>query len=112
MAKKLIPDSLQEPIYELRKDVWTPAGFWKAGSKATEKGWINAFGDFHICWASEWFIDLSKYEEPDTTDELRELVNKVFERKGLNSITYKDAAQEVAELWLKQNQNDKKEEHP
>ena len=94
----------EEKIYELRTDVWTPAGFWKAGVKGSEQFWIKAFGDFHIEWASEWFIDLSKHEEPLQKDELRKLVDSVFERKRLHSLTYKDAAQEVAELWLKQNQ--------
>lgn len=98
----------EEKIYELRTDVWTPAGFWKAGTKGTEQYWKNVFGEFHIEWASEWFIDLSKHEEPLHKDELRKLVDSVFERKRLHSITYKDAAQEVAELWLKQNQNGKK----
>ena len=37
-------------------------------------------------------------------DELKELVDAIFKRKGLNSISYKEAAREVAELWLKQNQ--------
>jgi uncharacterized protein YpiB (UPF0302 family) len=95
----------EEKIYELRTDVWTPAAFWKAGTRATEKEWIDAFGDFHIKWASEWFIDLSIQEEPHQKDALRELIDKVFKRKRLHSMTYKDAAQEVAELWLKRNQS-------
>jgi len=95
----------EEKLYELRADVWTPASFYRAGTQGTEKYWMNAFGDFHIEWASEWFIDLSIHEEPLQKDELRKLVDSVFERKKLHSITYKDAAQEVAELWLKQNQS-------
>lgn len=102
MAKKQIPDT--EKLYELRQDVWTPAGFWRAGMKKTEKEWHQAFGDFYMPFCSEWFINLSEYKEPDSRDELQDLVNKVFERKKLNSISYKEAAREIAELWLKQNQ--------
>jgi hypothetical protein len=84
--------------------VWTPANFYKAGLKGTEKYWQKEFGYFNIQWASEWFIDLSVHEEPLEKNELRKLVDSVFLRKKLHSLTYKDAAQEVAELWLKQNQ--------
>ena len=93
----------EEKIYELRQDVWTPAGFWRAGSKKTEKEWHEQFGDFHMPFCSEWFIDLSRYEEPFLKDELQDLINKVFGRKKINSITYKEAAREIAELWLKKS---------
>jgi hypothetical protein len=95
----------EDKLYELRQDVWTPANYYKAGSKGTVKYWQKAFGYFNITWASEWFIDLSIQEEPLKKDELRNLIDSVFKRKRLNSLTYKDAAQEVAELWLKLNQS-------
>lgn len=107
MTKKQVPET-SEKMYELRQDVWTPAGFWKAGTIGTEKEWHDVFGDFHMAFCNEWFIDLSRYEEPSKRDELQELITKVFTRKSLNSISYKEAAREVAELWLKQNQNGKK----
>lgn len=55
-------------------------------------------------WA-EWFIDLEKHKEERPIDELWQLIHKVFDEKGLNSMSYKDATRIVAELWLKQNQN-------
>ena len=102
MAKKLIPDT--EKIYELRADIWTPAFYIRAGKRATEKEWKEKLGDFNIEWESHWFINLSEPQEQYPIDELNELVDAVFKRKGLNSISYKDAAREIAELWLKQNQ--------
>lgn len=106
MAKKQIPDT-SEKIYELKQDIWTPSYYIRAGLRKTEKEWKERLGDFNMRWASEWFIDLEKQEEERPIDELNELVNSVFAAKGLNSISYKEAAKEVAELWLKQNQNGK-----
>ena len=96
----------EEKIYELRTDIWTPAKYCKAGDKRTEKEWQKEFGHFNIEWASEWFIDLSELNnDEDKADELSVLVDKIFERKRLHSLTYKEAAREVAESWLKQNQS-------
>jgi uncharacterized protein YpiB (UPF0302 family) len=94
----------EDKLYELRKDVWTPHHFWRAGMQRTEKEWHKEFGEFNIKWASEWFIDLTAHEASLEKDELRMLIDSVFERKHLHSISYKEAAKEVAELWLKQNQ--------
>lgn len=93
----------EEKLYELRKDVWTPHHFWRAGMQRTEKEWQKEFGEFRMEWSTEWFIDLSKEEPVDKQDELQELINSVFERRHLYSISYKQAATEVAELWLRQN---------
>ncbi len=95
----------EEKLYELRQDIWTPAYYIRAGFRKTEEEWRERLGEFNMKWSSEWFIDLSKKEESREVDELRELVDAVFKKKGLNSISYKEAAREVAELWLKQNQN-------
>lgn len=103
MAKKLIPDT--EKIYELRRDARVPNGYWRSGMRKTHKEWAKEFSTSHLTLWNDWFIDCSKIEEPDSTNELYQLVKDVFEKKGLHSITYKEAACEVAELWLKQNQS-------
>lgn len=94
-----------EKLYELKRDIWTPAFFIRAGFRKTEAEWKERLGEFNMKWSDDWFIDCSKIEEGARVDELYELVKTVFHEKGLYSITYKEAAQEVAELWLKQNQN-------
>lgn len=50
-----------------------------------------------------FLLFLKEQERP--IDELKELIENVFAEKGLNSISYKEAAREIAELWLKQNQS-------
>jgi uncharacterized protein YpiB (UPF0302 family) len=94
----------EDKLYELRHDVSTPAGYWRAGMQKTEEGWHKEFGEFRIEWKTEWFIDLDMQQVKNETDPLRELVDAVFERYKLKSLTYKDAAYEIAEQWLKQNQ--------
>ena len=103
MKKKQIPNMPEEKLYELRKDIWLPSGFWRAGLKKTKEEWFKEFGKFNMEWSQEWFIDLSFEEIIQERDELKELIESVFKRKGLHSISYKEAAREVAELWLKQN---------
>jgi hypothetical protein len=98
----------ENKLYELRVDVTTPAGYWRAGTKLTKKGWIEQFGDFRIEWKREWFIDLEEQNIVIERDSLQELINAVFKRKQLSSLSYKDAAREIAELWLKQNQQNAK----
>lgn len=95
----------EEKIYELKQDISTPCFYIRAGKQATESQWKERLGDFNIRWCSEWFYDLSIKEESKPIDELKELIEAVFSEKGLNSISYKEAAAEVAELWLKQNQS-------
>ena len=93
----------EEKLYELRQDIWTPAYYIRAGKRASESQWKEKLGEFNIQWANEWFIDIEKNEHARPIDELRELINSVFSEKNLYSISYKEAAREVAELWLKQN---------
>ena len=102
MAKKQIPDT--EKIYELKQDVWTPASYCRAGDRRTASEWYKEFGEFNIEWSNEWFIDLSEPEEKNNQHPLSVLIDKVFDRYHIHSLTYKDAAFEIAELWLKQNQ--------
>lgn len=95
---------IEDKLYELRKDVWYPGNYYRAGIQKTEAEWAELFDFIDIDFYSEWFIDLSEHKEHESIDELQELINKVFERKQLNSISYKEAAREVAQLYLKQNQ--------
>lgn len=94
----------EDKIYELRQDINTPAFYIRAGKRATEAQWKERLGDFCIRWCSEWFWDTSIKEDPMEVDKLKELIDAVFEENGLRSISYKEAARKVAELWLKQNQ--------
>lgn len=75
----------------------------RAGSRKTEAEWKERLGEFNIKWAIDWFIDLEESKDQEPIDELRELINDVFNKRGLNSVTYKQAAKEIAEIWLKQN---------
>jgi hypothetical protein len=94
----------EDKLYELRQDIWTPVYFIRAGFRKTEKEWVERLGKFNIKFASEWFIDLSKEINDPYKDDLQDLINSIFEKRNLNSISYKEAAREIAELWLKQNQ--------
>lgn len=97
---------IEEKIYELRRDATTPNGYWRAGIKKTESEWRKEFGNENMTMWNSWFIDLSVRASITPKDELQTLANSVFDRYGLASITYKEAAMEVAELWLKQNKKD------
>jgi hypothetical protein len=94
----------EDKLYELRQDINTPAHYIRAGKRATEAQWKERLGDFNIRWCSEWFLDTTVKEEQMEVDELNDLVDAVFKERGLRSISYKEAARLVAELWLKQNQ--------
>lgn len=94
--------------YELKKDVTTPGNFWRAGIRKTEKEWREIFDFVNIQWESEWFIDLSVAQEEAPKDELRDIINSVFKDKGLHSITYKEAAREIAEKWVRYLKSEKK----
>jgi hypothetical protein len=93
----------ENKIYELRRDIWTPALYIKAGFRKTEAEWKERLGDFNIKWQSDWFIDIEKEATQKPKDKLKILIDAVFEEKGLYSLTYKDAARQIAEAWLKQN---------
>ncbi len=84
----------EEPLYELRKDVWMPGTYWRAGCQKSEKDWKQIFGipeGQPMSWEKEWFIDLRPVEA-QPQDEIRELVKEVFTKHNIHSITYMDAA--------------------
>lgn len=94
----------EDKLYELRQDISTPGFYIRAGKRATEAQWKERLGDFNMKWCSEWFWDTSIKEEEKEVDKLNELVDEIFAEKGLRSISYKEAARLIADLWLKQNQ--------
>lgn len=71
-----------------------PGHYWRAGVKKTKAQWIEIFDmdEYQFGWADEWFIDLTP-TEPHQIDRVKEIVNQEFEREGLHSITYKEAAE-------------------
>lgn len=93
-----------DKIYELKRDIWTPSDFIRAGTRKTETHWKERLGDFEMTFESDWFIDLEEQEKIDRQiDELDILIKTIFSKQGLNSISYKEATREIAESWLKQN---------
>lgn len=101
---------MADKLYELRRDIWTPVMYIKAGAQKTEAEWKDKLGEFNIQWESMWFIDLENEKDTRPIDELKELIDDVFKNRGLSSLSYKDAAREVAELWLKQNKQPNEKE--
>ena len=93
-----------ENKYELKKDIWTPDRFWRAGMRKNKEDWMKEFNldEIEFKWSvNEWFLDLSEKKDEYTPDELYELITSVFTKRGLHSISYKEAAMEVASLWLR-----------
>jgi len=91
---------MEERMYELKKDVWTPGGYWRAGQKRPESEWrkeFNITGPFH--WAKDWFLDLTPPEVQEK-DTVKEIVKMVFEKHDLHSISYKEAAEEACRMCL------------
>lgn len=93
---------MSDKLYELKKDVSTPAGYWRAGAKKTEAEWRH---EFHIPdstpfdWVREWFIDISPSKEKKL-DEIEEIVKLIFTKHQLHSISYRDAAIEACKECL------------
>lgn len=88
---------IHDGLYELKKDVSTPSGYWRAGKRHTLKQWELAFGKISEFSMDEWFIDLEirmspTYQRPD----IKEIIEDEFERANLHSITYKECAEKVA----------------
>lgn len=91
-------------MFELKKDINTPDRYLRAGTKATREEWEKLFpkafqfNDMN----EEWFIDLSvKKEEVHKTDLAREVVNEIFEKRGLYSQTYTQAAIESCQEYFR-----------
>jgi hypothetical protein len=93
-----------EQLFELKKDVTTPGGYFRAGIQKTRPEWEKFFpGSFDriILTGDEWFIDLSKpLPVPDPLPLTTQIVDEVFAERGLRSISYKQAAQECIERYV------------
>lgn len=98
---------MTEKQYELKKDVSTPAGYWRAGSRKTEQEWRKEFNikpKYPFEWCKDWFIPPPE-EENYHIDEVKEVVRSIFENKGLASITYKEAAEDCCREVLRRFYN-------
>lgn len=85
----------KEPLYELRRDFDYPGVYVRAGRQMTKADWM-------LCYKipedelvnRRWFIKI-EYNEPEqvieTAKEIK-IVNGIFHKHGLKSITYKEAA--------------------
>lgn len=80
--------------FELRKDINTPNGYIRAGTRKTKAQWEVLFPE-SFTWGDhyEWFIDCSKpVTEPYERSVEEQIVHDVFQSRGLQSISYKEAA--------------------
>lgn len=87
--------------FELKKDICTPDYYIRAGIKKTKKQWQKLFPDAFTFKSNEWFIDLSVKEKANVGIVVNDIVDGVFKKKGLHSITYKDAAVESIRIYAK-----------
>ncbi len=83
-------------IYELKKDIVLPGGYYRAGTKKTAKQWQKEFGKITLDKEPEWFIDISKAQDKQEPSMLNAIIDEIFKQHGLYSITYKEAAAHVA----------------
>lgn len=98
-------------MFELKKDINTPDGYKRAGTKATREEWEKLFPTaFQFGGKNdEWFIDLS-IKQDDTEQKqnlIWDVVNDVFEKHGLHSISYKQAAVKSCQEYLRKVQSEK-----
>ena len=99
-----------DTIFELKKDVSTPDRYMKAGIQKTKADWEEIFPKAFIFNNSEWFIDMTPIEPFDydaangISPERRvmmTIVDDVFAKRELCSMSYKDAAIEAIEIYKK-----------
>jgi hypothetical protein len=84
-----------EKTYELKKDVSMPGEYHRAGRILTGKEWAEIFPRMADMAWNEWFIDTSMVKEKTSSLDMADnIINDVFFRKGLHSISYKEAAKE------------------
>ena len=89
---------------ELRKDIFTPNMYYRAGVIQTASLWEIRFpGCLELMW-KEWFINLSEVPKPSQSDPIRDAVVRVFASHGLKSLSYIDAACEAAKEVIKETE--------
>lgn len=96
--KKAAPGST---LLELKKDINVPGEYVRAGTIKTKKEWKKLFPSaflfdtYETFQNHEWFINKSlpikKYDGKPNLQ--REIVHKIFSKRGLMSMTYKEAAE-------------------
>lgn len=96
---------MKEAIYELKQDIRLPGAYIRAGERKSKAQWEasfpNAFRWGENDW-KEWFIDLSEGKKIiSASPTIIEIVNTVFERRNLHSLSYKDAAIECIAEYKK-----------
>lgn len=81
-------------MLELIKDIQLPGEYYRAGQQKTRGEWAALFPHLHFQseW-DRWFIDLDKPNDAPQ-DEIREIVEQIFNERLLYSISYKEAAVE------------------
>lgn len=86
-------------LYELKKDISSPRGYWRAGIRKTLTDWETDMGGEISDWsANEWFYrveELEAQEKETGKDIIENLTNEIFSHLGLHSISYKEAANAV-----------------
>ncbi len=88
-----------DTLYELRKDITMPGRYYGAGIQKTGSEWLELFPNLPVFGgAGEWFIDLTEHVVP-AVDPICSLVNDIFEKAGLRSTTYKEAAVACVRAW-------------
>lgn len=91
-----------EPLYELIKDIDMPGRYIRAGARKTAAEWKKMFPE--ISWKfghREWFMGVPANNAPrQQPGRINEIINEVFDRHGLKSMSYKDACRKVVEQVL------------
>ena len=94
-------------LFELKKDIQTPDSYTRAGTIMTKQQWESKFPKCFSCGGNnQWFIDLEElHKENDNESKIDlawQVVNDLFEKNNLFSISYKSAAVECCKEYLKQ----------
>lgn len=88
-------------LYELRKDIVLPNGYYKAGEIRNKLEWEKLFPNSFQFSNHEWFIPLAEIKPESRLDAETKIIDKVFSDRGLFSMSYKQAARECIEQWKK-----------
>lgn len=91
-----------EKLFELRKDIDTPERYIRAGEQKTREEWEKIFPDAFKLSQDTWFIDMSKAKIKTENHIAWEIVNELFAKNGLKSITYKEAAVASIKEYIRQ----------
>lgn len=98
-----------DKIYELRKDISLPGRYFRAGQQRSKSAWKALFPDAFKFDERDWFIDIAAVEEAkkDSRSVKQIIVDEVFARHELKSLSYKEAAMECMTRYAKLRQLDR-----